>query len=67
MAPSQYIIKGLYPDGCEFLVEVTCYSPTDAMILAQGALKSSTLRATWVVNPSTGDKIFFFSHDLVIK
>lgn len=66
MGASQYIIQGFYPNGCEFRVEVTAYSLTDVMILAQGALKSSTLKVTYVINARTGDKISFFSNNLVI-
>ena len=63
MGASQYIIQGFYPDGCEFRVEVAAYSPTDVMILAQGALKSSTLRSTFVIDARTGDKISFYNQD----
>lgn len=66
MGANQYIIQGFYPDGCEFRVEVTAYSPTDVMILAQGALKSSTLVSTYVINARTGDKISVFSNNLAI-
>lgn len=66
MGASQYIIQGFYPDGCEFRVEVAAYSPTDVMILAQGALKSSKLEATYVINAKNGDKIAFFSDNLTI-
>lgn len=62
MGAHQYIIQGFYPNGCEFRVEVAAYSPTDVMILAQGALKSSTLKATYVIDTETGDKIPFYSN-----
>lgn len=62
----EYIIQGFYPDGVGFRVEVTANHPCDAMIVAQGALKVTTLRATYVIDARSGDKLAFFSNDPII-
>ena len=62
----EYIIQGFYPNEVGFRVEVTANTLDDAMIVAQGALKVTTLRCTYVIDAKTGDKLAFFSHNLTI-
>lgn len=51
---TDYIIQGFYPNGNEFRAEITANSWTDAAILAQGALKVTTLRETFLIEAKTG-------------
>lgn len=51
---TEYIIQGFYPDGSEFRAEITTNSLTDAAILAQGALKVTTLKETHLIEAKTG-------------
>lgn len=51
---TDYIIQGFYPNGVEFRAEITANSWTDAAILAQGALKVTTLRETFLIEAKTG-------------
>lgn len=66
MGANQYIIQGFYPDKTEYRAEVVANSLDDAMILAQGALKVTTLRATFLIDAMTGDLLATFSDHLVI-
>ena len=63
----EYIIQGFYPDEQGWRVEVTVNNPCDAMIVAQGALKVTTLRRTYVIDAKTGDKLAVFENDYSIK
>ena len=51
---TEYIIQGFYPNDNEFRAEITANSWTDASILAQGALKVTTLRETFLIEAKTG-------------
>lgn len=62
----EYIIQGFYPDETGYRAEVVTNSLDDAMILAQGALKVTTLRATCLIDASTGDLLATFSDRVVI-
>lgn len=54
----QYIIHGFYPDDTELRMEVTCYEDRDAMAVAQGLLKVTTLRSCYVIDAADGHKVF---------
>lgn len=45
-----YTLKGIYPDGTDFLVKVICHSLMDSFILAQGARKVTTVRSISVMD-----------------
>lgn len=64
--PKEYIIQGFYPDKTEYRAEVVANSLDDAMILAQGALKVTTLRATYLIDARTGDLLAHFGEYFVI-
>lgn len=61
-----YIIQGFYPDGTGFRTEVVANTMNDAMILAQGALKVTTLKCTYLIDGRSGDKLALFSNNLVM-
>ena len=54
-----YMLKGIYPDGTDFVAKVICHSLMDAFILAQGARKVTTLRSISVID-SEGDELAKF-------
>lgn len=62
----EYIIQGFYPDRTGYRTEVVANSLDDAMILAQGALKVTTLRAIFLIDARTGDLLAHFGDHLVI-
>lgn len=57
----QYIIQGFYPNDNlrrQFRIEVTAYDDRDAMAVAQGLLKVTTLRSCYVIDAADGHKVF---------
>lgn len=54
----QYIIQGFYPNDNEFRIEVTAYDDRDAMAVAQGLLKVTTLHSCYVIDAADGHKVF---------
>ena len=63
----EYIIQGFYPNFAEYRAEVVANSLDDALILAQGALKVTTLKATFLIDASNGELLAHFGDRLVIK
>lgn len=61
-----YIIQGFYPDKTEFRTEVVANTMDDAMILAQGALKVTTLKCTYLIDARTGEQLAFFDNNLIM-
>lgn len=62
----EYIIHGFYPNFSEYRAEVVANSLDDAMILAQGALKVTTLKATFLIDARNGELLAHFGDRLVI-
>lgn len=54
----EYIIEGFFPNEMELRMELTCYDDRDAMAVAQGLLKVTTLRSCYVVDAADGHKVF---------
>lgn len=50
----EYIIQGFYPNGDEFRAEVVANSWTDAAAMAQGLIKVTTLRETFLIDARKG-------------
>lgn len=50
----KYIIQGTYPNGDTFEAEVYVKTCTDAFAMAQGLLKTTTLKETKVVSTIWG-------------
>ena len=61
-----YIIQGFYPDKTGFRAEVVANTMDDAMILAQGALKVTTLKCTYLIDARSGEKLAFFDNNLIM-
>lgn len=55
---NEYIVQGFYPDDMELRMEITTYDDRDAMAVAQGLLKVTTLRSCFVIDAADGRKIF---------
>lgn len=58
MGANDYIIQGFYPNDMELRMEVTCYDDRDAMAVAQGLLKVTTLHSCYVIDATDGHKVF---------
>lgn len=58
MGANDYIIQGFYPNDTELRMEVSCYDDRDAMAVAQGLLKVTTLRSCYVIDATDGRKVF---------
>ena len=58
MEANKYIIQGIYPNDKQLSMEVKCYDSRDAMAVAQGLLKVTTLRSCYVFDAADGHKIF---------
>lgn len=54
----EYIIEGFFPNEMELRMELTCYDDRDAMAVAQGLLKVTTLRSCYVIDAADGHKVF---------
>lgn len=53
-----YIVQGFYPNDMELRMEISVYDDRDAMAVAQGLLKVTTLRSCYVIDAADGRKIF---------
>lgn len=54
----EYIIQGFYPNDTELRMEITCYDDRDAMAVAQGLLKVTTVHSCYVIDAADGHKVF---------
>lgn len=54
----EYIVQGFYPNDMELRMEISVYDDHDAMAVAQGLLKVTTLRSCYVIDATDGRKIF---------
>lgn len=64
---STYYISGQYPDGVQFRAEVTTNSLIDALALAQGVQKVTTLRYADLFDYRTGDLLGHFSNQSILQ
>lgn len=58
MSTRKYDIVGVYPDEAQFFAAVEVSCDKDAMALAQGLLKVTTMRAVYVYDAETANLIF---------
>lgn len=54
----EYIVQGFYPNDMELRMEISAYDDRDAMAVAQGLRKVTTLRSCYVIDAADGRKIF---------